>query len=127
MIILAQTVTLSWGEGKEMKEMELYDIETDGSGRLDWAAVELTLTADLVEIEGKGRPGVFPSGHREGLTRATFQPGSTIRVSVSHKLKGMAARLLLLAALHGESVRGCIDGENMAGRYALPAIVRGTR
>ena len=57
-----------------MKEMELYDIETDGSGRLDWAAVELTLTADLVEIEGKGRPGVFPSGHREGLTRATFQP-----------------------------------------------------
>lgn len=53
MNMFAQTVTLSWEEGKEKKEVELYDIETDGGGRLDWAAVERALTADLVEIEGR--------------------------------------------------------------------------
>lgn len=80
----------------------------------DWIGrpVERALTADLVEIEGRGSPGLFPSGHREGLTRAIFQPGSTIRVSVSRKVQGMAARLwCFLQKYMGQSGRGCVFAE----------------
>ncbi|KAK9916570.1 hypothetical protein WJX75_004341 [Coccomyxa subellipsoidea] len=39
-------------------------------------------------IAVEGTPGIFPSGDREGLTRTTYQPGSTILVNVSRRAQG---------------------------------------
>ena len=83
MILLAQVVILRWEEGGEQEEQELYDIQPDGSGRLDWAAVKETFNADTVKITGRGSPSVLKDGEWKGFTLRTFQPGSTIMVAVS--------------------------------------------
>ena len=88
MILLAQVVILRWEEGDEEHKQKLYNIELDGSGRLDWAAVEKAFGADLVEIKDEGLPGLLQEGDMKGLTRATFQPGSTIPIIVSRNAQG---------------------------------------
>ena len=85
MTLLTQVVVLHWEEAEEQHTQTLYDIQADGSGRLDWAAVKEAFIAVVVEIKDGGTPGLFPSGNMQGLTRATFQPGSTILVTVSRK------------------------------------------
>lgn len=95
----AQCVTLSWEWGGKKEEMELWDIQFDGKGRLDWAAVKETFSADVVRILGKGTPPLLKKGEWEGYTRETFQPGSTIQLSVDRRGQGMAAHVLLLAGL----------------------------
>ena len=102
----AQSVTLHWEDGKQKEEMELWDIQSDGKGRLDWLAVEKTFSADVVRILRQGSPSLLKRGEWEGYTRETFQPGSTILVSVSCRSQGMAAGLLLLAELHGGEWQG---------------------
>ena len=81
-------VALRWEEGGQQEELQLYDIQHDGSGRLDWAAVEKVFGANMVKIKGRGPPGVFPRGDKEGLTRDIFQPGSVILVTVSRNPQG---------------------------------------
>ena len=88
MTLLAQVVVLSWEEGGEQEEQELYDIQLDGSGRLDWAAVKETFHADTVKITGRGSPSVLKDGEWKGFTLRTFQPGSTILVTVSRTVQG---------------------------------------
>ena len=83
--LLAQVMTLSWEEEGQQEKLQLYDVQPDGSGRLDWAAAEKAFDADTVKIEGRGLPGVFPSGERQGLTRDIFQPGSVLPVTVTPK------------------------------------------
>ena len=78
-------VTLRWEEEGQQEPLQLYDIQHDGSGRLDWAAAEKAFDADTVKIEGRGPPGIFPSGEREGLTRDIFQPGSVLQVTITRK------------------------------------------
>lgn len=88
MTLLAQVVILRWEEGDEEHKQKLYNIQLDGSGRLDWAAVEKAFGADLVEIKDEGLPGLLQEGDMKGLTRATFQHGSTIPVIVSRNAQG---------------------------------------
>ena len=78
-------VTLRWEEEGQQEELQLYDIQHDGSGRLDWAAAEEVFDAKIMKIKGRGPPGVFPSGERQGLTRDIFQPGSVLQVTVTPK------------------------------------------
>ena len=68
--------------------LQLYDVQPDGSGRLDWAAVKKAFLADVVEIKGRGPPGVFPSGDKEGLTRDLFKPDSIVTVIVTLRSQG---------------------------------------
>ena len=128
MTVLAQSVTLSWEEGEQKEEMELWDIQLDSKGRLDWAAVKEAFNADVVEILHEGSPPLLDEDPWEGFTMQTFQPGSTILVSVSCKTQGMAACLLLLTELHVSRASDDVSlTETMACRHALPAIVRAKR
>ena len=86
--LLTQVVNLRWEEKGEQEDLELYDIQLDGRGRLDWAAVKEAFSADQVDIKGRGPPGLLQEGDRKGLTRATFQPGSIILVTVSRQAQG---------------------------------------
>ena len=88
MTLLTQVVLLHWKDGDEEHKQELWNIQLDGSGRLKWAAVEKAFGADLVEIEDEGTPALLQEGDRKGLTRATFQPDTTILVTVSRKAQG---------------------------------------
>ena len=78
-------VTLLCKEKGQQEKLQVYDIQPDGSGRLDWAAVKEAFDADTVKIQGRGPPGLFRSGDKEGLTRDIFQPGSVLPVTVSRK------------------------------------------
>ena len=86
--LLTQVVNLYWREGGERHKQKLHDIDLDGSGRLKWAAVEKAYGADLVEIEDEGTPALLEDGEWKGFTIDTFQPGSTILVTVSRKAQG---------------------------------------
>ena len=67
----------------------VYDIQPDGSGRLDWIAVTTSFLADVVEIVGKGMPAVFnEETESKGITRDLFHPGSTVLVAVRRKAPG---------------------------------------
>ena len=83
--LVTQVAKLHGEEEGEQEELQLYDIQDDGRGRLDWTAAERAFDARLLKIKGRGPPGVFPSGDREGLTRDTFQPGSVLPVTVYRK------------------------------------------
>ncbi len=83
--LVTQVAILHGEEEGEQEELQLYDIQDDGRGRLDWTAAERAFDARLLKIKGRGPPGVFPSGDREGLTRDTFQPGSVLPVTVYRK------------------------------------------
>ena len=78
-------MTLRWEEEEQQEKLQLYDIQPDGSGRLDWAAAEEVFDAKIMKLKGRGPPGVFPSGELEGLTRDIFQPGSVLQVTVTRK------------------------------------------
>ena len=84
----AQVVNLRWEDGDEEHKQELWNIQLDGSGRLKWAAVKKAFGADLVEIEDEGTPALLEDGEWKGFTIDTFQPGSTILVTVSRKAQG---------------------------------------
>ena len=86
--LLTQVVTLRWEEAGEEMPHILHDIQPDGSGRLDWAAVEESFCADVVNIVGASTPSVFRNGASQGLTRLLFKPGGTIRVIVMRKAPG---------------------------------------
>ena len=88
MTLLAQVVNLRWEEGGEQHKQEVWNILPDGSGRLDWAAVKEAFGADLVEIEDRGTPALLKDGEWKGFTMGTFQPGSTILVTVSRRAQG---------------------------------------
>ena len=88
-----QSVTLSWEEGGQKEEMDLWDIQSDGTGRLRWAAVEKTFMTDVVTLLDKGSPPLLDEGPWKGFTMATFHPGSTIMVSISCFTQGMPTRL----------------------------------
>ena len=88
MTLLAQVVLLHWKDGDEEHKQELWNIQLDGSGRLKWAAVKKAFGADLVEIEDEGTPALLEDGEWKGFTIDTFQPGSTILVTVSRKAQG---------------------------------------
>ena len=78
-------MTLRWEEEEQQEKLQLYDIQPDGSGRLDWAAAEEVFDAKIMRLKGRGTPVVFPSGELEGLTRDIFQPGSVLQVTVTRK------------------------------------------
>ena len=88
MTLLTQVVLLHWKDGDEEHKQELWNIQLDGSGRLKWAAVKEAFGADLVEIEDRGTPVLIEDGQWKGFTMGTFQPGSTILVTVSRKPQG---------------------------------------
>ena len=88
MTLLTQVVILRWEEGGEQEELKLRDIQPGGSGRLQWAAVKETFNADLVKIVREGSPALIEEGEWKGFTIDTFQPGSTILVTVSRKAQG---------------------------------------
>ena len=82
-------VTLRWEETGEESLQELLDIQPDGSGRLDWVAVEKEFCADVVKIAGGATPTVFnQEDASKGLTRTLFQPGSTVFIDVTRKAQG---------------------------------------
>ncbi|MGH3055578.1 MAG: hypothetical protein ACRDL7_11435 [Gaiellaceae bacterium] len=86
--LLTQVVFLHWEEEGEQHKQKLYDIQLDGSGRLDWAAVKEAFGVDLVEIEDEGTPSLLKDGQWKGFTIDTFQPGSTIMVTASRRAQG---------------------------------------
>ena len=88
MTLLTQVVNLRWEEGGKQHKQEVWNVQPDGSGRLDWAAVENTFDADLVEIKNRGIPALLKDGEWKGFTMGTFKPGSTILVTVSCKGQG---------------------------------------
>ena len=88
MTLLAQVVLLHWKDGDEEHKQELWNIQLDGSGRLKWAAVKKAFGVDLVEIEDEGTPALLEDGEWKGFTIDTFQPGSTILVTVSRRAQG---------------------------------------
>ena len=85
--LLTQVVTLHWEETGEESLPKLHDIQPDGSGRLDWAAVKEDFCADVVKVGG-ATPSTFQEGALKGLTREVFQPGSTVMVDVTRKAQG---------------------------------------
>ena len=86
-------VTLRWEETGEESPQELLDIQPDGRGRLDWAAVKESFCADVVILAGGASPPVFnQEDASKGLTRKLFQPGSTIFVAVTRKASGAIPR-----------------------------------
>ena len=85
---LLQTVRLFWEEAERNEVLQLYDVQPDGSRRLDWAAAKEAFMADVVKIKDRGQPGVFPSGDKIGLTRDLFQPDSVITVIVVLRSQG---------------------------------------
>ena len=78
---------MRWEKEGEESLPKLHDIQPDGSGRLDWAAVEKDFCADVVKVEG-ATPSTFQEGALKGLTRDFFQPGSTVFVAVTRKAQG---------------------------------------
>ncbi|CAK0772165.1 hypothetical protein CVIRNUC_003935 [Coccomyxa viridis] len=82
-----QVVTLRWEETGEESLPKLHDIQPDGSGRLDWAAVKKDFCADVVKVEG-ATPSTIQEGALKGLTRDFFQAGSTVLVAVTCKAPG---------------------------------------
>ncbi|CAK0732011.1 hypothetical protein CVIRNUC_000073 [Coccomyxa viridis] len=110
---MAQVVTLRCKEKGQQEKLQLYDIQPDGSGRLDWAAAEKAFDADTVKIEGRGPPGVFPSGEREGLTRDIFHPGSVLQVTVTRKqgtsASGTGMELLEMTSATYSMVKGLVE------------------
>ena len=80
-------VTLRWEETGEESLPKLHDIQPDGSGRLDWAAVKKDFCADVVKVEG-ATPSTIQEGALKGLTRDFFQAGSTVLVAVTCKAPG---------------------------------------
>lgn len=117
-----QVITVRWDETGEEHMQKLHDIQ-EGRGRVDWAAVKKAFRADLVEIKDEGTPELLKTGDREGLTRASFQPGSAILVSVSRKSQGVAACHLLLAEVRlGSSTADVSLLETMAFGQAISVV-----
>lgn len=86
----------------------LYDIQSNGHGGLDWAAVEEAFRAEVVETLTYGVPGLFKNGDREGLTRSTFQPGITILVKVFGRASGARPTLCCSCAVKYRKDRGTV-------------------
>ena len=80
----AQVITLRDESGEEHLQ-RLYDIQPDGTGRLDWTAVRHAFQADLVEITGEGTPSLLRRGAFEGFTLATYTPGSVISIQFQRR------------------------------------------
>ena len=63
--LFTQVVTLRWEETGEESLPKLHDIQPDGSGRLNWAAVKKDFCADVVKVEG-ATPSTPPRRRAEG-------------------------------------------------------------
>ena len=68
------------GTVAEREQLELHDFQSDGSGRLDWAAVETSFAARALSIVGRGNPVLIQGGPWKGFTTDTYQPGCIITV-----------------------------------------------
>ena len=107
-IFLTQTVILRWEMAGEEHLQKLHDIQSDGRGRLDCAAVKAAFRAEKVETLTEGFPAVFMSGgpDLEGLTKSTSQPGTTIPVKVTGKASGAHPTLCCSCAVKDGKDRG---------------------
>ena len=68
------------GTAAEREQLELHDLQLDGGGRLDWAAVERSFAARALSIVGGGSPVLIQGGPWNGFTTDTCQPGCIITV-----------------------------------------------
>ena len=117
---LLQTVRLFWEEAEQNEMLQLYDVQPDGSGRLDWAAAKEAFMADVVKIKDRGPPGVFPNGDKVGLTRDLFQPNSVITVIVSLRRRGKIRAVPLGHPVGHAGTRGsCIPDMSHPCRLGL--------
>ena len=90
-----QLVTLKWEDGNEERQLSLWDIQEDGSGRLKWQEVEQAFDASRVEIVRGEAASLCGEAPFQGFTEDLYRSGSTISVSVNRKLQGMGPHFAL--------------------------------
>ena len=70
-----QLVTLKWEDGNEERQLSLWDIQEDGSGRLKWQEVEQAFDASRVEIVRGEAASLCGEAPFQGFTEDLYRSG----------------------------------------------------